>query len=229
MLTSIARSAAQLTDPRIRRVLLKSIALTIVVLAPILVGLWFALDRIHVSQHWLHWIIDVLGVLVVLVLAWVLFSVVASLVISLFLDEVADAVEARHYPGLAPARRQPLGELIREGLRFAGVSILLNVLALPIYALLLFIPPTNLVVFYGLNGYLLSREYFELAAFRRGTPPEARRLRQAHSGSMLLVGVLIAFLLTVPVVNLVAPVFATALMVHIHHELAAAPGAQRSR
>ncbi len=229
MLTSISRSAAQLSDPRIRRVLLRSIALTIVILVPMLVGIWFGLDQIEVSQRWLHWIIDILGALALFVLAWVLFSVVASLVVSFFLDEVADAVEARHYPGLAPARRQLLGELIREGLRFAGVSILLNVLALPIYALLLFLPPTNLVVFYGLNGYLLSREYFELVAFRRRTPPEARRMRQAHPGQTLLVGILIAFLLTVPLVNLIAPVFATALMVHIYHAFADTPAAARSR
>ena len=228
MLTSIARSTAQLSDPRIRRVLVRSIGLTIVVLAPLLVGLWFALDQIEVSQRWLHWIIDVLGALALFVLAWVLFSVVASLVISFFLDEVADAVEARHYPGLAPARRQSLGELVREGARFAGVSILLNVLALPVYAVLLFLPPTNLVVFYGLNGYLLSREYFELVAFRRRTPAEARRLRQAHPGQMLILGILIAFLLTVPLVNLIAPVFATALMVHIYHAFVDTPGAVRS-
>ncbi len=228
MLTSISRSAAQLSDPRIRRALIRSIALTIAILVPILAGVWFALDQVEVSQRWLHWIIDILGALALFVLAWVLFSVVASLVISFFLDEVADAVEARHYPGLAPARRQPLGELIREGLRFAGVSILLNVLALPIYALLLFLPPTNLVVFYGLNGYLLSREYFELVAFRRRAPLEARRLRRAHPGQMLLVGVLIAFLLTVPLVNLIAPVFATALMVHLYHAFTDAPAAARS-
>lgn len=229
MLTSISRSAAQLSDPRIRRVLIRSIALTIAILVPMLVGIWFGLDQIEVSQGWLHWIIDILGALALFVLAWVLFSVVASLVVSFFLDEVADAVEVRHYPGLSPARRQPLGELIREGLRFAGVSILLNVLALPIYALLLFLPPTNLVVFYGLNGYLLSREYFELVAFRRRTPREARRMRQAHPGQLLLVGVLIAFLLTVPLVNLIAPVFATALMVHLYHAFADAPAAARSQ
>ena len=229
MLTSIARSAAQLSDPRILRVLARSVALTIVILVPLLVGMWFALDQVEVSQHWLHWIIDVLGALALFVLAWVLFSVVASLVISFFLDEVANAVEARHYPGLAPARRQPLGELIREGLRFAGVSILLNLLALPVYGLLLFLPPANLVVFYALNGYLLSRMYFELVAYRRGTPPEARRLRQAHPGQILGAGILIAFLLTVPVANLIAPVFATAFMVHIYHALAGTPAAARPR
>ena len=32
--------------------------------------------------------------------------------------------------------------------------------------LLIWLPPINLFIFYGLNGYLLSREYFELVALR---------------------------------------------------------------
>jgi uncharacterized protein involved in cysteine biosynthesis len=178
-----------------------------------------------VQQHWLHWIIEILGGLATLALSWLLFPGIAGIVVSFYLDTVAEAVEARHYPGLTPGRRQPLGELILEGLRFAGISVLLNLVALPVY---LFIPAINLFVFYGLNGYLLSREYFELVAFRRLSPPEARRLRRAYPGQMLLVGVLIAFLLTVPVVNLIAPVFATALMVHVFHSLTGTSRAGRA-
>lgn len=226
MFHDFARSLAQLGDPRIRRVLLRSILITIAILAALLTALWHGIAQIHVSQHWLQWIIDILGLLIEILLAWVLFSVVASVVVSFYLDDVADAVEALHYPGLALPRRQGTAELIREGLRFAGISVLLNLLALPAYAVLSFVPPTNLLVFYGLNGYLLSREYFELVAFRRLDPREARRLRLAHPARMLLAGILIAFMLTVPVVNLLTPVFATVWMVHLYHGLAgrSAPG-----
>jgi uncharacterized protein involved in cysteine biosynthesis len=156
-----------------------------------------------------------LGGFAVVGLAWVLFPGIAGLVVSLFLDRVAGAVEARYYPGLGAARRQGFGELFLGGLRFAGVSILLNLLALPIY---LFVPAINLVVFLLLNGYLLSREYFELVALRRAAPKDVTRLRKAHSMQMMLVGILFAFLLTVPIVNLIAPVFATAAMVHLFQD-----------
>jgi uncharacterized protein involved in cysteine biosynthesis len=217
MLDNIARTFAQAGDPRIRAVLLKSTALTIAIMAALLVGVWYGIGQIHVTQHWLKWLIDILGVLAEILLGWILFAVVASVVVSFFLDTVADAVEAKHYPGLGTARRQTLHELAVAALRFAGVTILVNLLALPVY---LFVPAINFLVFYCLNGYLLSREYFELVAFRRTAPLDARRLRLAHPAAMLLVGVLTAFLLTVPIVNLLAPVFATMLMVHVFHGFA---------
>ena len=70
-------------------------------------------------------------------------------------------------------------------------------------------------VFYAVNGYLLGREYFELVAMRRLDPDAARRLRRAHRGELFVAGVVMAFLLTLPVVNLLAPVVITAAMVHL--------------
>jgi len=214
MLGYLVSAIAQLSDPRLSGVVLKSMALTLLALALVLGGVWLAIDQIHFAEPWLQWTAGFLGVLAAAFLSAVLFSVVASIVVSFFLDEVADAVEARHYPEAGPARRQSWGELARVGLRFAGTSLLLNCLALPVY---LFVPAINLFVFYGLNGYLMSRAYFELVAFRRLAPREARRMRLAHPAQMLLVGVLTAVALTVPVVNLVVPVLATALMVHVYH------------
>ncbi len=80
-------------------------------------------------------------------------------------------------------------------------------------------PPLNLFVFYGLNGYLLGREYFELVAARRFDMAGVRRLRRAYRGRLLLAGAVIAFLLTVPIVNLVTPVVATGFMLHVFERL----------
>ena len=95
----------------------------------------------------------------------------------------------------------------------------LNLLALPLYLLLLFVPPFNLFVFYLLNGYLLGREYFELVAARRLDTAGVRRLRRAYRGRLLLAGAVIAFLLTVPIVNLVTPIIATGFMLHVFEGL----------
>jgi CysZ protein len=212
---AVARSLAQLFAPPIRGVLAKCLIGSIVLMVVLCTLVWVLLYALPFHLVWLHWVVEVLGGFAVVGLSWVLFPGIAGLVVSLFLNQVADAVEARYYPGLGPARRQPFGELLLEGLRFAGVSILLNLLALPIY---LFVPAINFLVFLGLNGYLLSREYFELVAFRRRSPAETKQLRLAHPAQMLLMGALFAFLLTVPVVNLIAPVFATAVMVHLFHD-----------
>jgi uncharacterized protein involved in cysteine biosynthesis len=136
---------------------------------------------------------------------------VASALIGLFLDRIAAAVEARHYPGLAPAR--PIGfieSLITAG-RLVAAMLVLNILALPLYLF----PGINLLVFFGLNGYLLGREYCELAALRRMDGKAAGGLRKAHGIRVFLAGVVIAFLLTLPGINLIAPVVGTAAMVHL--------------
>src|SRR5690606_4741546 len=88
-------------------------------------------------------------------------------------------------------------------------------LALPFYVMLIWIPFLSPVLFYGLNGYLLGREYFEAVALRRLDEGRTRVLRRARGGQVFLAGVVIAVLMTVPLVNLVAPVIATAFMVHL--------------
>jgi uncharacterized protein involved in cysteine biosynthesis len=80
-------------------------------------------------------------------------------------------------------------------------------------------------VFYGLNGYLLGREYFETVALRRLDPKRASELRRREKWRVFLAGVIITLLLTVPFLNLIAPVIATAFMLHLFESVrrAAAP------
>jgi uncharacterized protein involved in cysteine biosynthesis len=97
-----------------------------------------------------------------------------------------------------------------------GLTILLNLLVLPVY---LFVPGLNFFVFLGLNGYLFGREYFEVVALRRLEPDAARTLRRRFAGRVFLAGAAIAGLFAVPFVNLLAPVVATAFMLHFFEGL----------
>ena len=90
------------------------------------------------------------------------------------------------------------------------MALILNILVLPLYL----IPGLNVFVFYGLNGYLLGREYFELVALRRIEPRAARRLRGRSRWRVLLGGILITILFSIPVINWLMPIIATAFMVH---------------
>jgi CysZ protein len=100
---------------------------------------------------------------------------------------------------------------IAVALKFTSVMVVLNLIALPWYL----VPILNVIVFYGLNAYLLGREYFEIVALRRLDSRSAQRLRHAHRLRFLIAGLVIAGLLTLPVVNLVAPLLAAAFMVHL--------------
>ncbi len=66
---------------------------------------------------------------------------------------------------------------------------------------------------------LLGREFFEFAAMRHRPPAEARAFRQAHSGTVFLSGLAIAGFLAVPFLNLLTPIFATVMMVHLNKRL----------
>jgi uncharacterized protein involved in cysteine biosynthesis len=216
MLDALGKAIGQLADPRLRRPIWLTLLISLALVAALTAVAWLAIGELRLlSIGWLDWAIRLLADAAVLVVAWLLFPAAASLVVGFFLDGVAEAVERRHYPGLPPARRQPLGEQALGGLRFALVALALNLVALPLYLAALVLPPLYLFVFYGLNGYLLGREYFELVALRRLDQQQVRSLRRLCGGRAFLAGVVIAFLLTVPLVNLIAPIIATAFMVHL--------------
>ena len=233
MFAALGKAIAQMSDPAFRGVLLRALLASAVLFIVVWAAAWFALSWVgDMLSDWiaardlegttstvLQWILGALSVAGVVVASFLLFPATTALILSFLLDDIAAAVEARHYPGLPAARKQPVMEALRGALGFAGVTILLNLIALPFYLLLLFVPPLNLFVFYGLNGYLLGREYFELVALRRLEAAVARRLRRRYRGRVFMAGVVAAFLLTLPLINLVAPIVATGLMVHVFEQL----------
>ena len=212
MLGAFVKGIDQLSDHATRKYLWLSIlsALITFVLLWSVVG-WLLRETSISNIGWLEGAIDLLGGIATLALTWFLFPATVSAVIGLFLDQVADCVEKRHYPNLPTAAGLPLGESIVMSMKFLGILVSLNILMLPF----LFLGPLFPFVFYLVNGYLLGREYFELVASRRLPPAEVTKLRKARQGSVMAVGVVIAFALTVPVVNLLMPVVATSAMVHL--------------
>ena len=134
-----------------------------------------------------------------------------SAIAGLFSDEVIDAVEARHYPQLPAGRPVPVLQAAFDGLKLAGIAIIANLLALPF--LLVFL--IYVLITWGVNGWLLGREYFEMVAFRRMDRANARELHRRHNRTFTIAGVMIAVCLTIPFVNLLAPVLGAAFMVHV--------------
>lgn len=215
MISAFTKSFAQLPDPTFRKVIFLGVLgalVTFLLLFSAVTG--FLFESVLVNIPWVDTAIDWLGSIATIAVVWLLFPAVASVIIGFLLEDIAEAVEKKHYPDLPPAHSIPWGETLVEAIKFAGVMLLLNILALPIYLLF---PAVNLLVFYSLNGYLISREYFELVGQRRVGVKKAKALRKAYQGRLLIAGALTAFLLTIPLVNLLAPVVGTAAMVHLFH------------
>lgn len=222
MISAFVKAFRQLGDPRLRRFIFLSLIASLVVLVALVVGVSVLLSVFDlVGITWIDTALSWLGGLASVVLALLLFPAVVVIVMSLFLDEVAAAVEARHYPDLPKAAGQGTVAGIWTGIKFAGLLIGVNILLLIVYLIMLatvVLSPLIPVVFYLVNGWLAGREYFETVAFRRLDEPQARELRRPFTPQLTLAGAAIAFLAVIPVVNLIAPVLATAVMVHLFQD-----------
>lgn len=214
MLTDLTRAIFELRDPRVRGVLWRGIGLALFTLIGLVFGIDAFLDWAATTGYvWIDRIVEVLGVLGSLVVAWFLFPSIIIAVSSLFLDRVVAATEARYYPNLPPPREVPMTEEILAALRLLGIVLLVNLLALPLY----FIPLLNLPIWLALNGYLVGREYFELVAIRRYDPARIPVVRRQQRVRFWLAGIVIAFLLAVPLLNLLAPMLGASFMTHRFH------------
>lgn len=229
MILDAARlSLANLFAPETRSVFWKVIGLTVLALAVIWLGLresfiafawpWLQGAVMPDLPDWAGWLTFVFGIVASIGLALglaLLLAPVTALIAGFFLDDVAEVIEKRDYPQERPGVALPLGQAIMGSIKFLGVIVLGNLVAL----FLLFIPGVNLVAFFLVNGYLLGREFFEFAAMRHRSPAEARLFRAKHASTVLLAGLLVAAFLAVPLLNLLTPLFAAGLMVHLHKAL----------
>ena len=80
----------------------------------------------------LEWVFNISVGALTLIFTLLLFPSVVSIIVSLFLEDVAQAVETKYYPGLAPPRRQGAGEIIMITTKFTAISLALNICALPV-------------------------------------------------------------------------------------------------
>jgi len=227
ILLDFFRALGQVGDPRFRRVLLLGLGLTIALLVAVYAGFLYLLGAVFGDTAVLPlvgevtWVGDLLtwsSLGVMIVLSAFLMIPVASAITSMFLEDVARAVEDRHYPGLPAAEQVPFWDAFRDTVNFLGVLVAANLVALVVYAL---VPPFAPLIFLALNGFLLGREYFQLVAMRRLGREGAKKMRRRHALTVWIAGTLMAFPLVVPILNLVVPILGAATFTHLFHRLAA--------
>ena len=229
ILSDFLKSVAQFDDPKFRRVLWRGMGLTIVLLIAACLLVNFGINQLLSSawaanlignQSWLGALINIGGVLFTIALSIWLMVPVTSAIIALFLDEVAQAVEARHYPHLPKQTATKLQDQILVGIRFFGILLLANIGALILSMILPLLAP---FVFWANNGYLMGREYFQMAAMRRMPRAQAQELFQRHQGSIWTAGILMAIPMSIPLVGLFIPILGAATFTHQFERLRALP------
>jgi CysZ protein len=220
MLAAAGQAFQELFTPPFRAVLWKCVGFTIGLLIVLIVAVEWTFSHFVQWPGWIETAIEWLGGLALVVGSIFLIPPVTSLIAGLYLDDIAAEVERAAYPSDPPGKELATLPAIALALKFFLVVLAVNILAL----FLLLIPGVNLIAFYLGNGYLLGREYFELAAMRHMPPGEAKQLRKANRVTVLMCGLIIAVVASVPILNLITPLFATAFMVRIFKGLSRASG-----
>jgi CysZ protein len=231
MIDAAVKALVQMFSPSFRWVLLKSAALAL----GLIVLFAIALHRLLVwlataGANWVEnifgvnapapisifvWILSVAAGIGIIVGSVFLMPAVTALVGSFFVDDIALEVERTHYPTEPVGTPLPLPRAVLHGAKTALLAILVYLIAVPF----LLLAGAGALIFFLASAYLLGREYFELAAMRHQPIAQAKRLRQTHQSTVFLAGTLIAAFVSIPIVNLATPLFAMALMVHLHHRI----------
>jgi len=215
LLAAYFKGFGQLSDPRTRAVIFKSIAWTVALFLGLYVSLYVALKATtFIAIGFLEVFFDFIAQFGVMALTWYLFPAVVTAVGSLMLDSVVEAVEKRHYPEKQMVTGLTFRQSVLPTIKLLGVTVGYNLLILPLFL----VPPlwpAIPFIFIALNGYLLSREYFELVALRRLSPLEAKSMYNRWKTPLFIGGLGFAFMLSIPLLNLITPVIATAAMVHL--------------
>ncbi len=221
-----AKAIAQIGDRRFLRVMALGVALSLALLVGAYALLLWVIESFTPGAitipfvgpvGGLHSLVGWGSALLMMGLSVFLMVPVASAFSGLFLEDVAQAVEDRHYPALPPPFKTSVMDTMVDTANFIGILIAVNLFALLAYA---FAGPFIPVLFWAINGYLLGREYFILVASRRLGREAARAMRKRYALRVWSAGVLMAAPLSIPLVNLVIPVLGVATFTHLFHRLA---------
>jgi CysZ protein len=212
MIEAARAAAIQILTPPFRKVLWKTLALTLALLCLI----WIALHKLIVTgaalpYPWAAAALSFLSGVGLFVGLAFLVTPVSFIVAGFFFDDLAETVERELAPGAAPGPALVLGDALWLSAKFSLLALAVNFAAL----LLLLVPGINAAAFFGANAYLSGRGYFELAALRYLPFDEVRRLRKMNGLRLFGAGLVMAAILAVPILNLLTPLFGTAFMVRI--------------
>ena len=192
MFASLGRALASFFDPALWGMIAKALILTIVLFVVIVVGFEYLLHYLPIlGAPWVNRAVEVLAPILALIGLLAAGGPVAAMFASLYLDRVAEAIETRTYPNAPKAKGMSLSTSLSANARLAGAVVLVDLLLLPAEALAPEVAPFITVI---VNGFLLGREYFELAVLRHLEREAADALRKRNAGRIFVVGLIVSAL-----------------------------------
>ena len=216
MIKALFNALNDLTSPEFRGVLWRSVGLSVVLFAALWVGIEFLISTLTLFPYgWLTTALQLTTGLGLFAAFFFLMAPVTALFAGLFQDSISLHVETRHYAADKPGRPVAFMASLVMGLKFAALALGVNLVVFP----LVFFAGFGAVLFVIANAYLISREYFEMAASRYMHPKNAAELRQRNFWKVFIAGLPAGLIAMVPFVNFVTPVFATSYFLHFFKQV----------
>jgi CysZ protein len=217
MFASARKAAAMLFDRDFVGLLFWTLLITAILFVALFIGVEYGLSRLPaLGSIWVNRFLELATPIILILAIFFLGAPVAAMAGSLFLDRIAAKVDAHFYPNDPKAPGTPVLTGIGEAFRLIGLALLINIALVPVD---IGVPGVAEIATILANGWLLGREFFELASLRHLSRQQSDALRRRHGGQIFAAGLLISVLTVIPVVDLIAPFFGSALMAHLFKRL----------
>ena len=212
MFSALFKAINDVTSSEMRAVLWRSIALSIALFA----GLWFGIEFVvstitMIPWPWLTTFLQLATGLGLFAAFFFLMAPVTALFAGLFQDSISAKIEARHYQHDPKGRPLSLVAGLSTALQFAAIALVVNLVVFP----LVFFAGFGVILILLANAYVISREYFTMAATRYMPVAQAAALRRDNAVRIFVAGLIPGALAMVPFINFVTPVFATSYFLHL--------------
>ena len=228
MFKIIRTSILDLFDSKMRVVFLKTVSISMIVILGVTLLIWGLFDSVQIFEFkFLNKLISwAIGVILVIMASAVLGPMMI-VIGGIYSEDIAHYVEKKHYSNRVGHRFVGVAESINTGGRLLFKCLIINVLLIPIYIVGGFFPIISVVIFFWVNGYLLSRELFEIVASRHLGRGDRVLFWKASRGGNIFIGVIIVCLSTVPLLNLVSAMLGVIITTHFFQYRAAAGRVQQ--
>lgn len=225
MLRALLDAAKSLLHPKILMIVLWPMLLAVLLWGVLawafwadwmqLLGGWVQPAQDFLNQHDFLWLATTLTTALLLLLITPLALTTALFIAAVFaMPMLVRHIAERDFPVLEKRHGGTFVGSVWNALVAVGVFIALWLLSLPLWLLM----GLGAVVSLALTAYLNQRLFRYDALAEHASSAEFRQILEHHTGALYLLGLILALLHFVPVLNLISPVY-TAL-VYIHYGLA---------
>jgi CysZ protein len=221
MLKLFKTSILDLLEPDIRTILFKTVILSLFSIIMIVYMCWTLFNTHQVFDIWLLGpILSWAWGLLALIFGALLLPPITIIIGSIYSDSIVDHIEKKYYPSRLGMRQIKLSELGFSISKNFCITITVNILLAPLYLIGTFFPIISFLIFYSVNGYLIGKELFETVASRHLEMKDRYLLKKQNNSKVIIGGIIMVGISTIPILNLVAAVLGIVFMTHFFHSLA---------